>query len=93
MPTSGCFRLCSYWSGSRTAVKNRPNQEILICDWLITSHVTQTAGSDWVVTYQGDIDEEVLEEIPHVVTRVDLLHLHLKHTIGGIWSELELCLG
>ena len=21
-------------------IKNRPNQEILICDWLITSHVT-----------------------------------------------------
>ena len=59
--------------------------------------MTQTAGSDWVVTYQGDIDEEVLEEIPHVITRVDLLHLHLKHTIGqiigGFWSELELCLG
>ena len=29
---------------------NRLNQEILVCDWLIISHVTQTMGSDWLMT-------------------------------------------
>ena len=29
---------------------NQPNQEILVCDWLLTSHVTQLMGSDWMIT-------------------------------------------
>ena len=32
---------------------NRPNQEILVCDWLITSNVTQITGSDWLFTRFG----------------------------------------
>ena len=31
--------------------RNRPNQEILVYDWLITSHVTQIPGSHWLNTW------------------------------------------
>ena len=34
-------------------VMNRPNQEILILDWLITSHVTLITSSDWLFTCVG----------------------------------------
>ena len=30
--------------------KNRPNQEILVCDWLNTSHVTRITASDWLTS-------------------------------------------
>ena len=29
-------------------VMNRQNQKILVCDWLITSHVIQITCSDWL---------------------------------------------
>eukprot|EP00116_Pleurobrachia_bachei_P009885 sb/3470147/ len=31
--------------------RNRPNQEILVSDWLITSHVTSITSSDWFFTW------------------------------------------
>eukprot|EP00116_Pleurobrachia_bachei_P016297 sb/3476559/ len=31
-------------------LRNRPNQEILVPDWLITSHVTLITSSDWFMT-------------------------------------------
>eukprot|EP00116_Pleurobrachia_bachei_P017504 sb/3477766/ len=33
--------------------RNRPNQEILVPDWLITSHVTSITSSDWLFTCFG----------------------------------------
>ena len=33
--------------------KNRPNQEILVPDWLITGHVTYITSSDWLFTKFG----------------------------------------
>eukprot|EP00116_Pleurobrachia_bachei_P017353 sb/3477615/ len=32
---------------------NRPNQEMLALDWLITSHVTSITSSDWLFTCFG----------------------------------------
>eukprot|EP00116_Pleurobrachia_bachei_P014031 sb/3474293/ len=31
-------------------IRNRPNQEKLVPDWLITSHATQITNSDWFFT-------------------------------------------
>eukprot|EP00116_Pleurobrachia_bachei_P005976 sb/3466238/ len=36
-----------------TDARNRPNQELLVPDWLITSHVTQITSSDWLFTCFG----------------------------------------
>eukprot|EP00116_Pleurobrachia_bachei_P018418 sb/3478680/ len=33
--------------------RNRPNQEILVPHWLITSHVTSITSSDWSFTCFG----------------------------------------
>eukprot|EP00116_Pleurobrachia_bachei_P016144 sb/3476406/ len=33
--------------------RNRPDQEILVPDWLITNHVTQITSSDWLFTCFG----------------------------------------
>ena len=30
--------------------RNRQNQEIMVCDWLNTNHVTQITGYDWLIT-------------------------------------------
>ena len=34
---------------------NLPNQAILVCDWLNTSHVIEISGSDWLITWFGRI--------------------------------------
>eukprot|EP00116_Pleurobrachia_bachei_P005857 sb/3466119/ len=39
--------------GSLVFFRNRPNQEILVTDWLITSHVTKITSSDWLFTCVG----------------------------------------
>ena len=39
-------------------VRNQPNQEILVPDWLIISHVIQITSSDWLCTvFQVDVDK------------------------------------
>ena len=35
-------------------------------------------------THHGHVYEEVLEEVPHVAGRVDLLHLHLRVDVAVI---------
>ena len=34
-------------------VMKRPNQELLLLDWLIASHVTYITSSNWLFTYVG----------------------------------------
>eukprot|EP00116_Pleurobrachia_bachei_P014276 sb/3474538/ len=34
-------------------IRNRPDKEILVPDWLKTSHVTQITSSDWLFTCVG----------------------------------------
>ena len=36
------------------------------------------------VADHGHVDEEVLEELPHVVTRVDLFHLNLSVDVAVV---------
>eukprot|EP00116_Pleurobrachia_bachei_P004481 sb/3464743/ len=40
-----------FWRSAES--RNRPNQEILVPDWLITSHVTKITSYDWVFTCFG----------------------------------------
>ena len=44
------FKLMSFSADILPGTKNQPNQDILVCDWLITSHVTQITCADWLVT-------------------------------------------
>ena len=43
----------SDWLTSYVAGRNRPNQKILLSDWLITSHVIKITSSDWLFTKSG----------------------------------------
>ena len=46
-------RLSFFKVRERVCVRIRPNQEILVHDWLITSHVTLIASSDWLFNWSG----------------------------------------
>ena len=41
----------NYGEQIRVYFRNRPNREILLSDWLITSHVIQITSSDWLFTW------------------------------------------
>ena len=36
-----------------TSTRNRPDKEILVPDWFITSHVSYITSSDWLFTWSG----------------------------------------
>eukprot|EP00116_Pleurobrachia_bachei_P013519 sb/3473781/ len=40
-------------SNSKSSTRNRPNQDILVPGWLITSHVTSITSCDWLFTWSG----------------------------------------
>ena len=44
-------------------LRNRPNQNLLVPDWLITSHVTQITSSDWLFTWFG----RLLQNLNHIL--------------------------
>ena len=41
------------YMGKRFVIRHRPNQQILVLDWLITSHVTSITSSDWLLTHHS----------------------------------------
>eukprot|EP00116_Pleurobrachia_bachei_P016257 sb/3476519/ len=65
--------------------RNRPNQELLVPDWLITSQVTQITSSDWLFTvsagsyktllgYSSSVSPECLLEICIPITKRRAYH-------------------
>ena len=45
----------------KTMSGGNQGREILVTDWLITSHVTSISSSDWLVTWSGRLLGELLE--------------------------------
>ena len=50
--------------------RNRPNQEILVPEWLITSHVTYITCSDWLFTWSGRLLIERAELFGEFLTSI-----------------------
>eukprot|EP00116_Pleurobrachia_bachei_P003760 sb/3464022/ len=75
-------------TGTAVQIRNRPNQEILAPDWLITSHVTLITSSDWLFTSFGLFLKELCFECLQYETFVTRTFSSETEVERDAWVEI-----
>eukprot|EP00116_Pleurobrachia_bachei_P016016 sb/3476278/ len=70
--------------------RNRPNQEMLVPEWLITSHVRIYCSSDWLFTCVGRFLVNTTKYDPTVPPKRQIITAHLLGVqfVPALFSEL-----